>query len=525
MSMSREDAATIARAVESLETSNAVSRMWARDYTLWADDPTEITDRLGWLNITDAMRREVESLTWFAGQVRDEDVRHIVLLGMGGSSLGAETLRHCFGPREGWPELVVLDSTLPAQIRRVSDSIDTARTLFVVSSKSGATAEPNLLYRHFRELVREADGGGERFVAITDPGSPLEELANREGFRKAFLNPPDVCGRYSVLSYFGLVPAALAGYDIAGILDSADDMRTRCAVGVPANDNPGARLGAAIASLAQSGRDKLTLLTSPTLDSFGLWAEQLIAESLGKDGRGIVPVTAEPLGEVGLYGDDRQFAYLKLRGEDSEADALVTELARAGHPVIRYEIADANALGGEFYRWEFAVAAAAALIGVHPFNQPDVERAKALTRQALESSGSNGDAFSMRSEGSLSALLSDMKAGDYLAILAYVQQTPENDAALGRLRSEILREYGIPTTLGYGPRYLHSTGQLHKGGPDSVAALMVVSPHAEDIPIPGEEFTFGALADAQATADLQALRDAGRRTACVRLDEIFMRLS
>ncbi len=525
MSMSLEDAAIVARSAESLEASDAVSRIWARDYTLWANDPTEIANRLGWLDITDATRREVESLTRFARQVRDEGVRHIVLLGMGGSSLGAETLRQCLGTCRDWPELVVLDSTLPGRVKSVSDSIDIERTLFVVSSKSGTTAEPNMLYKFFRELVREAGGSGERFVVITDPGSPLEDMAEREDFRKAFLNPPDVCGRYSVLSYFGLVPAALAGYDIEAILDSADDMRTRCAVGVPVNDNPGARLGATIASLAQSGRDKLTLLTSPTLDSFGLWAEQLIAESLGKDGRGIVPVTAEPLGEVGLYGDDRQFAYMKLRGEDSDADALVTELARAGHPVIRYEIEYANALGGEFYRWEFAVAAAAALIGVHPFNQPDVERAKALTRRALESSGSDGGAVSMRSGGSLSALLSGMQAGDYLAILAYVPQTPENDAALSRLRSEIMREYGIPTTLGYGPRYLHSTGQLHKGGPDSVAALMVVSPHEGDIPIPGEEFTFGALADAQAAADLQALKDAGRRVAAVSLGEIIAGIS
>ena len=519
MSMSREDAAAIARAVESLDASDAVSRIWARDYTLWADDPTEITDRLGWLDIADVTRGEVGSLTRFARQVRDEGVLHIVLLGMGGSSLGAETLRQCFGPREGWPELVVLDSTLPAQIKRVADAIDMARTLFVVSSKSGTTVEPNLLYRHFRDSVGKAGGGGERFVAITDPGSPLEDMARRDGFREAFLNPPDVCGRYSVLSYFGLVPAALAGYDIAAILDSADDMRTRCAVGVAVNDNPGAWLGAAIASLAESGRDKLTLLTSPTLDSFGLWAEQLIAESLGKDGRGIVPVTAEPLGEVGLYGDDRQFVYLKLRGEDSEADTLATELARAGYPVARYELDDMNALGGEFYRWEFAVAVAAALIGVHPFNQPDVERAKALTRDALESAGSDGCAFSMGSEGSLSTLLSGTKMGDYLAILAYIPQTPDNDAALGQLRVEIMRGYRIPTTLGYGPRYLHSTGQLHKGGPDSVAALMVASPHEEDIEIPGEEFTFGALADAQAAADLQALKDAGRRVACVGLGE------
>ena len=510
----------VREAVERLEADRVVSRIWAGDHTLWSDSPTEISDRLGWLDITDAMRSEVGALTQFAHRVRDEGIRHIVLLGMGGSSLGAEVMRQCFGRREGWPELIVLDSTLPAQIRLVSDTVEMARTLFVVSSKSGTTVEPSLLYRFFRELVQEAGGDGGRFVAITDPGSPLEDLARREGFRKIFLNPPDVCGRYSVLSYFGLIPAALAGYDIAAILDSADETRDRCAAGVATHLNPGAWLGAAIASLAKSGRDKLTLFTSPTLDSFGLWAEQLIAESLGKDGLGIVPVASEPLGEVGLYGDDRQFAYLKLAGEDSEADALAVELEQAGYPVIRYELDDLRALGGEFYRWQFAVAVAAAFIGVHPFNQPDVDRAKILTRQALESSEPGAGVASPCSEDSLPEILSSMKAGDYLAILAYVPQTPENDDTLSRLRSKILREYRVATTLGYGPRYLHSTGQLHKGGPDSVAALVVVSPHEEDIEIPGEDFTFGDLADSQAGADLQALREAGRRTACVSLSEI-----
>ena len=252
MSISPENATVIVRAVDWLESRNVVSRIWARDYTLWADEPTEIANRLGWLDITDAMRPEVEALGRFAEGVRDEGIRHIVLLGMGGSSLGAEVLRQCLGRREGWPELVVLDSTLPAQIKAVSGAIDVGRTLFVVSSKSGTTAEPNLLYRYFRELVQEAGDDGGRFVAITDPGSPLEDMAKREGFRKAFLNPPDVCGRYSVLSYFGLVPTALAGYDIRAVLDSADEMRARCAADVAARANPGAWLGAAIASLSPS---------------------------------------------------------------------------------------------------------------------------------------------------------------------------------------------------------------------------------------------------------------------------------
>ena len=463
------------------------------------------------------MRGEITALTRFAHSIRDEGIRHVVLLGMGGSSLGAEVLNQSFGPREGWPELVVLDSTLPAQIHKVVDSIDLERALFVVSSKSGATVEPRLLYRLFRHRMKKLGIGGERFIAITDRGSPLEQLAIQNGFRKIFLNSPDICGRYSVLSYFGLVPAALAGYDIAGILESGEQMRSKCAVGVPADDNPGAHLGATIASHTEAGRDKLTLLTSPSLNSFGLWAEQLIAESLGKKGRGTAPVTLEPLGSVFSYGHDRQFVFLKLSGEDSPTDTLASDLSRAGHPVIRYEIKDVNSLGGEFYRWEFAIATAGAMMGVNPFDQPDVQRTKDLTQRSLESFKVSGDTAILTARGTIDELMGSLSIGDYIAILAYVPQTPENDDALNRLRAGILWKYRLPTTLGYGPRYLHSTGQLHKGGPNSVAALMIVSPHEEDVAIPGEDFTFGALTDAQAAADLRVLQDAGRRTACVKL--------
>ncbi len=506
----------VAMAVESLDAINAVSRLWERDHTLWSDDPAEIADRLGWLDISDAMRAEIGSLTDFARQVRDEGVGHIVLLGMGGSALGAEVLSQSFGPVEGRPELIVLDSTLPARIKRVAGSVDIARTLFVVSSKSGSTTEPNLLYRYFRRKVDKLSDPGRRFIAITDSGSPLECMARREGFREIFLNAPDVCGRYSVLSYFGLAPAALAGYDIEGILDSAEAMRSGCAARA-ARDNPGAWLGASIASLYELGRDKLTILTSPTLSSFGLWIEQLVAESLGKDGKGIVPIVDEPAANPRRYAADRQFVYLKLAGDDSTTDELADALELVRHPLIRYEIPDISALGGEFYRWEFAVAIAAALMGVHPFSQPDVQLAKELTRRALESSGSCGKALTPKPHGSPAELIAGVEAGDYMAILAYVPQTRESDDTLSGLREAILDKYRIPTTLGYGPRYLHSTGQLHKGGPNNVAVLVITSAHKEDIDIPEENFTFGALSDAQAAADIRALRDAGRRTACVAL--------
>ena len=512
---------TTIKSVESQELNDIVSRIWDRDYTLWSDNPTEINDRLGWLDVADKMKREVAALNCFARQVRDEGIQHIALLGMGGSSLGAEVLKQCLGVREGWPELVVLDSTLPSQIRRVMDSINLDRSLFVVSSKSGTTTEPELLYKLFREKLRKLGYGGERFVAVTDPGSPLEKLAKDEGFRETFLNPPDICGRYSVLSYFGLVPAALAGYDISAILDSGVRMSNDCGPRIPARANPGALMGASIASLAASGRDKLTILTSPTLDSFGLWAEQLLAESLGKRGRGVVPVTGEPMSDASSYGQDRQFVYLKLSGDESEVDCQALSLSRAGHPVVQYEMEDISALGGEFYRWEFAVATTAALMGVNPFDQPDVESAKLLTKRLLESTESRTNAPTTTPGNSLTEFISEVKPGDYLAILAYVPQTAEHDAALTRLRSAVLEKYRIPTTLGYGPRYLHSTGQLHKGGPDNVAALMVVSEHEKDIAIPGEDFTFGALSDAQAAADLRVLQAAGRQTACVGLHDVM----
>ena len=507
--------------VESQDLNDVVHRIWDKDYTLWSDSPTEINDRLGWLDVADKMKSEVAALNCFARQVRDEGIQHIALLGMGGSSLGAEVLKQCLGAREGWPELVVLDSTLPDQIGRVMDSTDLDRSLFVVSSKSGTTTEPGLLYKLFREKLCELGYGGERYVAVTDPGSPLEQLAKGEGFRKIFLNPPDICGRYSVLSYFGLVPAALAGYDISAILNSGVRMSNDCGPRIPARANPGALMGASIASLAASGRDKLTILTSPTLDSFGLWAEQLLAESLGKRGKGVVPVTGEPMSDAGSYGQDRQFVYLKLSGDESDMDCQAASLSRAGHPIVQYELEDISALGGEFYRWEFAVATTAALMGVNPFDQPNVESAKLLTKRLLESAESRTNAPMMISGNSLTEFISEVKPGDYLAILAYVAQTPECDAALTRLRSAILEKNRIPTTLGYGPRYLHSTGQLHKGGPSNVAVLMVVAPHEKDIAIPGEDFTFGGLSDAQAAADLRVLQAAGRQTACIQLRDLL----
>ena len=466
------------------------------------------------------MLGEVDDLTAFADEVRHDGIEHVVLLGMGGSSLGPEVLGQCFGSREEFPELIVLDSTLPSRIRTVAKTIDPARTLFLVSSKSGSTIEPNMLYKFFRRLVEDAVGpaeAGNSFVAVTDRGTPLDDLAERDGFRRTFHNPPDIGGRYSVLSYFGLVPAALIGLDLRALLKGAVSMQSVCGPDVRAYANPGAWLGAVIGGLALSGRDKLTILTSPSLAPFGLWAEQLVAESLGKNGSGVVPIVGEPLSAPEFYGNDRQFVYLKLAGEHSEFDARAETLALRGHPVIRYELQDLGELGAEFCRWEFAIATAAAVMGTNPFDQPDVQRAKDLTQQALDRFESGGLSPDLSPCGSLSTLVADVRHGDYIAILAYVEQTAETDRAVGKLRSALSARYRVPTTLGYGPRYLHSTGQLHKGGPDSVVALMLTAHHATDIEIPGEKFTFGVLADAQAISDLYALKATGRRTASIAL--------
>ena len=508
-------------AVEGLDQRDVVGRIWHKDHALWSPDPQETTDRLGWLTVTDIMRQQLPALEALAEDVRGAGLQHVVLSGMGGSSLGPEVLRHTFGSAAGYPELIVLDSTVPARVQAVTDTIDPARTLFLVSSKSGTTIESLSLYKHFRGLVAQAVGkekAGQSFVAITDPGTPLERLARENGFRHVFLNPSDIGGRYSVLSLFGLVPAALLGINLAELLDSADRMREACASNVSARDNPGAWQGAIMASLAARGRDKLTLAASPSIEGFALWAEQLIAESTGKDGKGIVPVAGEPLLAPEHYGDDRLFVYLRLHGDDNgDTDAAIDGIESSGQPVVRLDLKDRYDLGAEFYRWEFATAVAGELLGVHPFDQPNVRQAKDLTAQVLQEYRTSGRIPTEVTAGSLEELLSKARPGDYLAIMAYVLQTPETDRALESLRRMITERHGIATTLGYGPRFLHSTGQLHKGGPDTGLFLQITADHEKDTPIPGEPYSFGVLADAQASGDLQALRTAGRRVVRVNL--------
>ena len=503
-----------------LKSRRVMSRIWSGDHTVWKPDPTEISNRLGWLTVTDAMREQTPAMQALAQEVRDAGIRHVVLLGMGGSSLGPEVLRQTFGSAPGYPELIVLDSTVPGWVQSVTDAIDPAHTLFLVSSKSGSTTEPNMFYAYFRGLVEKAagkDGAGQHFIAVTDAGTSLEKLAIDQGFRRVFANPPAIGGRYSVLSYFGLVPATLIGLDLSKLIDRADRMREETFSNVTVQENPGAWLGAVMGVLAQQGRDKLTLVTSPSIGSFGLWVEQLIAESTGKEGLGIIPVAGEPLTSPNHYGGDRLFVYLRLDGDNNdESDRAVQAIQESGQPLVRLNLMDKYDVGAEFFRWEMATAVAGSILGINPFDQPNVQAAKDMTDSVLGQFERSGELPPMEASSSLGDLLSQGGPGDYLVIMAYIRQTPQVDQALDDLRRKVTARHGIATTMGYGPRFLHSTGQLHKGGPGSGLFLQLTGEHAHDLTIPGAPYTFGVLADGQAVGDLRALLSSLRRA--VRVD-------
>jgi len=499
-SLDERVAARLAR----LDQENIVRRVWERDHTVWRPDPTEITDRLGWLTVHETMRERCPELEAFAQSCAADGLTHAVLAGMGGSSLAPEVLRATFGVGKGRLDLVVLDTTHPDQILGVERGLDLERTLFVIASKSGTTTETLSHLAYFWEKVPD----GSRFVAITDPGTPLETLAGDRGFRAVFLNPPDIGGRYSALSYFGLVPGALVGADLDGLLDHADRMAHACGSDVPASENPGAWLGALIGEAAAAGRDKLTVVLDGEMASFGYWVEQLIAESTGKDGEGVVPVEGEDLGLPEAYGPDRLFVSV---GADRLDDAL-RPLALAGHPTAHLPLEDPIELGGEFFRWEFATAVAGAVIGIQPFDQPNVQEAKDNTRRLL-SEGRVADP----GYDDLGSLLGQVRQGDYVAVQAYAPRTAEMESRLHAVRMRFRDRLRVATTVGFGPRFLHSTGQLHKGGPNTGVFIQIVEPPREDIPVPGQAYTFGALLAAQATGDLQSLRDQGRRVARVHL--------
>jgi len=504
-----------------LRAQRFARRIHAHDATLWCGNEDEIRQRLGWLQVHGTMQPQQGSILSFTERVRLDGFADVVLLGMGGSSLGAEVLNKVFGNSPGYPRLHVLDSTVPGAVRAVARAIDIAHTLFIVSSKSGSTLEPNLLLDYFfhEAGARTGQKAGSQFVAITDPGSSMETTAHERGFRHAFLNPSDIGGRYSVLSLFGLVPAALLGIDLARMLESASRMAVSCGPAVELKMNPGAALGALIAGCARVGRNKLTLLTSPALQSFGLWAEQLIAESTGKQGQGIVPVIDEPMLDDAAYSNDRAFAYLRLEGDGNvETDRLSERLAASGFPVLTINLRDEYSLGGEFYRWEYATAAAGALLGINPFDQPDVQRAKDAGTRVLEQFVTHGTLPRVETAMTLAELIGSLRPRDYLGITAYLRQAPETDNIFSEFRHRIASAHRVSTTLGYGPRFLHSTGQLHKGGPDECVLLQIVSAHPDDVQIPGRGYSFGAVADAQALGDFQALQSLNRRVARIVLE-------
>ncbi|HEY2570165.1 MAG TPA: hypothetical protein VGI27_01765 [Solirubrobacteraceae bacterium] len=518
--------AAVAEKLQRASQERVGERVRERDATLWgAPGTAEIADRLGWLTSAERMLERVDSLTAFADRVRDDGLRDVVLLGMGGSSLAPEVLRRSFGSQPGRPRLHVLDSTDAATVLAVQQSVEPKRTLFLVSSKSGGTIEPLSLFAHFWSLV----GDGQNFAAITDPGSGLEKLAHEHGFREVFAGDPQIGGRYSALSPFGIVPAALIGVDIRGLLQGASsawetalrEASTDAADSTAAKHPAGVWIGSALSALAQAGRDKLTFVIADSLPGLGLWLEQLVAESTGKRSTGILPVAEEPLGEPRDYGDDRVFAYLTdANAPDAELDARVERLAAAGHPLLRIPTLGPSDLGRVFMLSELAVAVAGWGLQINPFDQPNVQQAKDATKRVLAEYEAKHELPEPPSadEAALGALLGRAAPPAYVAIMGYVQPSAEFDAAIAELRTAIRAAGKATTTFGYGPRFLHSTGQFHKGGPRTGRFLQLLHDGAQDVDIPGAAYTFTTLKNAEAIGDLQTLRELGLPAERVRLD-------
>ena len=530
----------VAKAQEAWLASRNSRRLWNADSTLWTGQ--DESDWLGWLDILGNKSPDASALEEFARQLPEENFADVLLLGMGGSSLGPEVLAESLGSAPHYPRLHVLDSTDPHQVRRFENQIDLAHTLFLVSSKSGTTLETSVLMDYFFAKASAALGNtaGRHFAAITDPGSRLQNTAADRGFRKVFLGVPSIGGRYSVLSNFGMVPLAASGRDVQAFVDAARVMARACGPDVPSAQNPGVTLGLTMGILALHGRDKLTIIASPSLASFGAWAEQLIAESTGKNGKGIIPLAGEPLGDTSVYDLHRLFVFIRNAGDpDSTQENVVDALERAGHPVVRIEVRSPQHLGQEFFRFEIATAVAGAILGINPFDQPDVEASKVATRamtDAFEKTGSlpseppactdNGivlytdehNTQALRREGANSTLESWLKAhlarladGDYFALLAYLDATASRTQSLQRLRVAVRDHKRVATALQFGPRFLHSTGQAYKGGPNSGVFLEITGEPHPDLDIPGRKASFGVIEAAQARGDFRVLVDRGRR--------------
>ncbi len=516
--------------------------LWAHDAGVWTG--ADEAKWLGWLRIVDDRTADLPALQAFQDEIKAEGFQHILLLGMGGSSLGPEVLAETFGKQPGFPELLILDSTDPAQVAALHARVDLAKTLCIVSSKSGGTLEPNIFKAYFWNAMRQAvgDKAGQHFVAVTDPGSKMQYVAESDGFRRVFMGDPSIGGRYSVLSNFGMVPAAAMGLDLKAFLHSAALMERTCDAGTPPDENPGVRLGAILGTAAKAGRDKVTIIASPGIYDMGAWLEQLLAESTGRQGHGIVPVDDEPLGKPDVYGQDRVFAYLRLtNAPDAAQDAAVKALEQAGQPVVRLSLSSPMQVAQQFFLWEFATAVAGAVIGINPFDQPDVEAGKIETKKLTDAYAATGklpdeapflvsdgiklftdprDQDALRQEsldGVIKAHLGRAGPGDYVALLAYIDRNPAHIEALRKLRTRIRDAKHVATCVGFGPRFLHSTGQTYKGGPNSGVVLQITADDAKDLPVPGEKFTFGTVKAAQARGDFDVLAERGRRALRVHL--------
>ncbi len=544
LQLTDEQKAQFTHELDDWKINGKVRRLWARDSSLWTK--TDESSWLGWLSIIEEQLSHPEHLKTVAAEASSGEFDHVLLLGMGGSSLCPEVFKMTFGKIDGFPELHVLDSTDPAQLKTFAGKVDLKRTLCIVSSKSGSTLEPNIFKQYFYTKMVEAVGkenAGKHFIAVTDPGSKMEAVAKADNFRHIFAGVPSIGGRYSAISNFGMVPAAAMGMDFMEFLDLADDMANACSYCVPISENPGVMLGCLLGSQAKAGRDKLTFITSPKLWDVGAWLEQLLAESTGKDGKGIIPVDREFPGDITVYGNDRVFAYLRLDDDNNDAtDAAVAALRDAGHPVIVNHLTSTSSLGQEFFRWEIATAVAGSVIGINSFNQPDVEASKIATRSLTdeyEKNGSlpaetpffEGDGVKLFSDeanvaalgshdslaGFIKAHVGRLTAGDYFAVLGYVDMNAENEGLLQTLRHTVRDHAKVATCLGFGPRFLHSTGQAYKGGPNSGVFLQITCDDAEDIPVPDQTYTFGVVKAAQARGDFQVLAERGRRALRVHL--------
>jgi len=541
-------ASAVKTSIAEWQSGGKMKRLWDRDASLWTG--TDESKWLGWLDIIDEQVARHDQLQKVAKEVQSRGFEDVLLLGMGGSSLCPEVLRMTFGRIPHFPTLHVLDSTDPAQVKSFEHQIDIAKTLFIVSSKSGSTLEPNIFKQYFFERAKQAVGApkvGSHFIAITDPGSKMQQVAEADHFLHIFFGRPSIGGRYSALSNFGMVPAAVMGLDTKKFLSRAAEMARACGPSVAVEENTGAVLGIILGSAAAAGRDKVTIITSPGISDLGAWFEQLLAESTGKNGKGIIPVDREALGSPELYGNDRVFVYLRLEtGADASQDGKVDALEKAGQPIVRITIADIYDLGAEFFRWEIATAVAGSIIGINAFNQPDVEASKIATRNltseyektgslpaekpVIEDSGvklftdeKNAAELAKAAGGDrtlagyLKAHLNRIKSGDYFAVLGYIQMNVEHEQALQAVRHAVRDKKHVATCLGFGPRFLHSTGQAYKGGPNSGVFLQITCDDSVELPVPGQKFTFGIVKAAQARGDFQVLAERGRRALRVHL--------